>query len=1061
MMRRRFSIGLAACEALWQLGRGAALAILAASAGPLYSQTVLPPGDVATIDFSRLIRPLLSDRCFRCHGPDAEQRQADLRLDRRDVAIDERGVIVPGDPAASELVRRITATDPAERMPPADSGLSLSPEEIAHLTQWIVQGATWREHWSLTPPQRPALPAVSRSEWPRNDIDRFVLAALDERGLQPSAPADPRTLVRRVFLDLTGLPPTPEDVRDFLADERPDSYERLVDRLLASPHYGEHMARYWLDAARYADTHGLHFDNYREIWMYRDWVINAFNDNLPYRDFVIEQLAGDLLPSPTQAQLIATGFCRAHVTTNEGGSIDEEVEVRNVVDRVSTMGTAMMGLTLGCAACHDHKYDPVSQREFYELYAFFNSLEGPAMDGNIKNPPPVLAVPSDDQQQALADADAELARIDSQVAAILDAYEYVEPVADGAENDYDEPTTFVWLDDALPAGARQETSWTFISAAAEAASASAIPVDSDVAPHAGIAVLRRSASGLSQFVFSGVDAPLRVAPDDELFAHVYLDPRDPPQQIMLQWNDGTWEHRASWGADIIPFGEPGTTSRRNMGDLPATGQWIRLAVPAATVGLTGATRINGLALTQFGGTVWWDSIGLVSRHRQATEFHSLAQWISTNAQSKGAGLAEPIQAIFAKETAQWTAAESAAVRRHYLQFVHAPLRPTVAPLNEQRRSAEAARAAIEAAIPTTLVYRETATPRDAYFLRRGQYDQRGDRVERDVPAALPPFPPGATRNRLGLAQWLTSDDHPLPARVAVNRFWQQAFGVGLVKTSEDFGSQGEAPSHPELLDWLAVEFRTSGWDIKHMMRLIVTSATYRQSSQVSAELWASDPENRWLARGPRFRLDAEALRDQALAVSGLLVPTVGGPSVKPPQPGRLWEAVAYPTSDTARFVADVGHERVHRRGLYTFWKRTAVAPQMLTLDAPPRESCIMRRERTNTPVQALLLLNDPQYIEAARHLAAAALGAASATDQRIGYLFERALSRPPTDRETAALERLIATSLDHYQAHPDEAERLVTIGVAPPDAALARPELAAWTIAANVVLNMDEFLTKN
>jgi mono/diheme cytochrome c family protein len=781
--------------------------------------------DQSKISYDRDIRPILADNCFACHGPDAKQRKAKLRLDTRSGALAELRsgghAIVPGKADESVLIERISSDDPSQQMPPKKSGKHLTAAQTELLRRWIADGASYTVHWAFVPPMRHALPKVhSRAETRNgagagNAIDAFIFARLEREGLQPSPQADQVTLIRRVTLDLTGLPPTPAEVDAFLADTSPNAYEQLVDRLLRSPRYGEHMARFWLDAARYGDTHGLHLDNYREMWPYRDWVIKALNDNKPYDRFLIEQLAGDLLPKPTLDQIVATGFNRCHVSTSEGGSIEEEVYVRNVIDRVDTTGTVFLGLTVGCARCHDHKFDPIKTKEFYQFFAFFNSMDGPALDGNAARPAPTVSVPSAEQT-------AQLERLRQAVASIREQI------------------------------------------------------------------------------------------DDE---------------TAQAWH---------------------------------TKEYTRIA----------------------------------------------------------------------------------------------PLCRQIAALDKQRQH-------IEKDIPATLVFKERATPRKAYVLKRGEYDQRSEQVGRDTPRFLPPLPEKAPRNRLGLAQWMLSPDHPLTARVEVNRLWQQCFGTGLVKTSEDFGTQGESPSHPELLDWLAVQFRDDGWNIKAMMKRIVMSATYRQSSRVSKDRLMKDADNRLLSRGPRFRLDAEMLRDQALFVSGLLVEKLGGPSVKPPQPAGLWEAVGYTGSNTKNFVPDRGREKVHRRSMYTFWKRTAPPPQMNTFDAPSRESCLVRRERTNTPLQALLLMNEPQFIEAARTLAERTMKQGGATlEARLVSMFRLTTARRPDAKELTVLTTSYQEHLATYRRDTAKAKQLISVGERKPDATLNASELAAWTMIANLLLNLDEVLSK-
>ncbi len=838
--------------------------------------------------FNRDIRPILSENCFSCHGPDAGQRHAELRLDTAEGALADLGgyhAIVPGKPDESEAYLRIAEHDESMRMPPPDSNRSLSPDQVELVRRWIEQGAPWQGHWAFIPPQRPPAPQASGSDWPTNPVDAFVLPRLEAEGLQPSPEADKLTLIRRVTLDLTGLPPTLEEIDAFTADKSADAYEKLVDRLLASPPYGEQMTRYWLDLARYGDTHGLHLDNQRSIWLYRDWLVQAFNENKPFDEFTIEQLAGDLLPQPTLRQRIATGFNRCNVTTSEGGSIDEEYIVRYAVDRTSTMSTVWMGLTTECAVCHDHKFDPISQKEFYQLYAFFNSTADKAMDGNAQLPPPVVQVPSPEQKAKRKELEEQRAGVEVQIRKELAAIEYSDP---------------------------------------------------------------------------GADEPCRELQPQE---HVCVD-------------------------------------------------------------------------------------------------ESLAVWERLQRAAKAESLPDPVKKYVLADPANRTGEQTKRIREYFLEYVYKPARATFDPLHKQLDDLKKQQEELEKAIPATLVTQELPQPRDAHVLRRGEYDTPQEKVERGVPAVLPPLPGDAPKNRLGLAQWLVSPSHPLTARVTVNRFWQHYFGTGLVKTAEDFGAQGEWPSHPELLDWLAVEFMESGWDVKHMQRLIVTSATYRQSSRITPELYQRDPENRLLARGPRSRMDAEMVRDNALAISGLLVDRIGGPSVKPYQPPGLWEAVGYTTSDTAKFVQDHG-DALYRRSMYTFWKRTSPPPAMLLLDAPSRETCTARRPRTNTPSAALALMNDVQFFEAARGLAERMMNeAGSQPEQRVALGFRLATARPPDPEEVSVLIQQYDAQLAECRKNPEAALKVINTGESKPDESLDPVELAAWTMVANVILNLDETITK-
>ncbi len=1004
------------------------------------------------IDFSRDVRPILSDKCFACHGPDTTKLKGKLRLDVREAAI-KAGAIVPGKPGESELIRRVFAADPAERMPPAASHKTLTAAEKDLLQRWIAGGAEYKAHWAFLAPVRPPLPAVKAAAWPRNPIDHYVLARLEQEGLPPSPEAARTALIRRVTLDLTGLPPTPAEVDAFLADPSPNAYARLVDRLLESPRYGEHMARAWLDAARYGDTHGMHLDNYREMFPYRDWVIGAFNRNLPFNRFLLEQLAGDLLPGATLEQKVATGFLRCHVTTNEGGTIEEEAYVRNVQDRVDTNGIVLFGLTFGCAKCHDHKYDPISQRDYYAIFAFFNNLDGRPMDGNTPQHAPVVRMATPGQAARLEAIDRRLAALQDEIKATALKVRYASAQD---EKLAEEPTLgdYVWLDDGLPAGAKPladgnvNLAWNFVAAPE--------PVVS------GGKSVKLAAKGLQQVVLTDARPGLKVGAGDKLFAYVWLDPKDPPREIMLQWHSSNWLHRAYWGDNVIPWGADNSPERLKMGGLPARGQWVRLEVEAARVGIKPGTTINGWAYTQHGGTAYWDKGGLKTRLPQSDRpYDTLSAWIGAQKALGGAGLPKPVAAAVKVPRDKRNQGQKTLLLEYFLEHGFAGSRAAIAPLQNQQAALQAEKASIEKATPTTLVFKERMELRPAFLLKRGEYDRKGEKVERATPAFLPPLSADAPKNRLGFARWLTDPKHPLTARVAVNRFWQQFFGTGLVRTAEDFGSQGEPPSHPELLDWMAVQFVADGWDVKTTVKRIVTSATYMQSSKVTKDRLARDPHNRLLSRGPRFRLDAEMLRDQALFVGGLLVEKVGGPSVKPPQPPGLWEAVAFTGSNTGIFKADKGHEKVHRRSMYTFWKRTAHPPQMGTLDAPSREACTVRRERTNTPLQALLMMNEQLFVEAARGLATRALREVPADEiTRLRWMFRVVTARQPDDVELAILRDALREHLAKYRNDPKAAQALIRVGETAPDPTLNGEELAAWTMIGNLVLNLDEVVNR-
>ncbi|HRF00769.1 MAG TPA: PSD1 and planctomycete cytochrome C domain-containing protein [Pirellulaceae bacterium] len=1003
-----------------------------------------------TISFNRDIRPILSDKCFACHGFDAKTREADLRLDVPEGAYDpSRGsaAVVPGDPAASELWIRINETDPDLRMPPATSHKELKGEELATIRAWIEQGAKYERHWSFEPIVRHPLPNLGADEL--SPIDTWLLARLKGLGLGFSPEADRETLLRRVAFALTGLPPTLEERRLYLEDQEPGAYERMVDRYLESPAYGEEMARHWLDVARYADTHGMHLDNERQTWAYRDWVVGAFNRNLSFDRFTIEQLAGDLLPEPTQDQLIATGFNRCNVTTSEGGSIDDELIYRYAVDRTSTTIQAWMGLTGGCAVCHDHKFDPLSTREFYSMYAFFHSAADPAMDGNALLTPPILKIESPEMKQRVAELEARLAEVDRRIAEIALGVSYVDP-ATLDPRPAAETTEAIWFDDAFPEGnlvASPGHPPTFVDDAGGAAVFS------------GSKALRRQDAGLAQDVWSEAKVPLSLPAGGVLFAYVRIDPNDPPKTLMLQFHRDGWQHRAVWGDyDAIPWGAAGTTEKVHLGELPAAGEWVRLEVPLATVGLAPGERLTGFALTQFGGTVWWDKVGVTGSFDPASDpTRSYLAWRPTQTQSP-----VPAELLTGGEVADDS--EDAALRRRYLSEVCVTTKEAFAePVAERQRLSDERKQAIESA-PGTFVFRDLAAPRSSFVMMRGAYDKPGEGVEPATPAILPPLVkanPEGRATRLDLARWLVADEHPLTARVAVNRFWQQFFGTGLVKTSYDFGSQGEAPSHPELLDMLALDFRESGWDIKRLVRTLLLTRAFRQSSYVTPQLLTIDPTNRLLARGPRYRLDAEQIRDNALALSGLLVRKMGGVGTKPYQPDNIWEPVGFAGSNTRFYQRDSG-EALYRRSIYVFLKRTAPPPFMSNFDAPNREQSCSLRERSNTPLQALQLMNDVQHVEAAKLLGQRAMReGGTETDERIRWLFLTVLAREAEADELAIVRQQFDGHLERYRSDLDAAKRLMTQGEMPADAELDAAESAAWTLVANLMLNLDETLTRN
>jgi len=1008
--------------------------------------------------FNRDIRPILTDNCFACHGFDASKRKGDLRLDQVEGATAvHKGhqAVKGGDLAASELWRRINEADPKQKMPPPETGKKLKPEQIALVRRWIEGGAVYQKHWAFEAPVRPEIPSVKHGAWPRNEIDRFILATLESKQLEPSPEASRETLVRRVTLDLTGLPPTPAEVDQFVGDRRPDAYERLVDRLLESPAYGEQMARHWLDVARYGDTHGLHLDNERSLWPYRDWVVSAFNSNLSFDQFTIWQLAGDLLPNPTREQLIASGFNRCNVSTSEGGAIDEEFQVRYAVDRVETTSTAFLGLTMGCAVCHDHKLDPILQKEFYGVFSIFNNLDEHAMDGNALLPPPMMKLPSPEQEKQVAKLRHRAEDLEKQLSATAAGLEYVDPA--GLTNvARPDPKEMVWIDDDFPPKADAKVQ--------EGAEGPRWVKGADVPVFSGERALELAGKGLQQISYAHCAGPLTVGAGSRLFAYVYLDPRDPPKAIMLQYHTEDWRARANWGdEDAIPFGAKGTTEKVQIGALPETGKWVRLEVEAAQLGLTPGTKISGMAFTQVDGKAYWDKAGMLFTDDPARNpALSFVAWEkSERAAGDKSGAPKELGELLKRNSDALKDDDRKKLLQFYLESVYRDPESKLPPLRAEIKSVKEKSEAVEKAEPATMISKELDKPRPTWVLVRGQYDKHGDPVGPGVPSILPPLPPSEVTNRLTFARWLVEPKHPLTARVTINRFWQQFFGIGIVKTAEDFGSKGEWPSHPDLLDWLATEFMGSGWDLKHMVRLMVTSATYRQDSKVTPKLFQADPENRLLARGPRYRLDAEELRDYALEVSGLLDRQMGGRGVHPYQPGGIWEAVGYTSSNTAKYSQDHG-EALYRRSLYIFWKRTAPPPSMTTFDAPSREKCCARRERTDTPLQALLTMNDPEYFEAARHLGYRMLRECGTTDaDRLRNGFRLVTARPPSQKESDILAETLKSERTRYEGDVDAAQKAISAGESPVPNDVPPAELAAYTMVANLLLNLDEAVTKN
>jgi hypothetical protein len=995
-----------------------------------------------TVEFNRDIRPIFSDKCFACHGPDAGNRKTKMRLDQETgakIALHGGRIsIVPGNSAKSEVYRRISADNKAVRMPPAWAGKDkLSAKEIDLVRRWIDQGANWEAHWSFIAPKTPAIPISKWKDWPQNPIDNFVAQRLELEGLRPSPEADRATLIRRVTLDLTGLPPTPAEVQSFERDGSPAAYEKVVDRLLASPPYAERMAFRWMEAARYADTNGYQMDGSRDMWRWRDWVIQAFADNMPFNEFTVDQLAGDLLPNPTLDQKIATAFNRNHRTNAEGGIVPEEFRVEYVVDRAATTSTVWLGLTMGCARCHDHKYDPITQKDFYSFFAFFNNVPEKGLVYNFGNDEPYIKAPTPAEQTRLTALDDNVASAQrrwnvlqpkiqkaqqkwektvlksgsadwnieeglvyrqSEKPVSFDGKRFIE-TADGsfADFDYLEPFTFAaWVKPDSPNGAILSHSEDYFEGSGH-----------------GLYVLNGKLR--LHVVFRWTDIGMRIGSAKPLKLHEW-------QHVAVTY-DGK---RKASGVRMYVDGKPVETTIL-FDDL----SWPMKAKRPFRIGAGGGMRFQG-------------EIAGVRVYKVAL----------TAEQAAVVATKQTIEEIVPIKPAERTKTQADKLRFCFLATA-AP--KNVAAAQSNLRGAQAERDRFYATIPTVMVMEDTPKPREAFVLKRGAYDAHGDRVTARVPMVLPPLPPGAPNNRLGLAKWLVDRKNPLTARVTVNRFWQMYFGTGLVKTVDDFGSQGEWPAYRDLLDWLATDFMDTGWNVKAMQKLIVMSAAYRQSSKADPQLLERDPENRLLARGPRLRLGPEVIRDQALAVSGLLVEKIGGPSVKPYQPPGLWQELA----GGKGYEPDKG-DGLYRRSLYTYWKRTVAPPFMMNFDSPNRETCTVRETRTNTPLQALNLMNDETFLEASRRLAERVMTEGGATlRERIDYLYRLALARDAKPKE----EQVIAATLDKFEqkftANPNAAAQYLSYGDSPRNSHLQVSELAAYTTIASLVLNLNETVTKD
>jgi hypothetical protein len=1039
------------------------------------------------VDFNRDIRPILSDTCFTCHGPDEQTQQAGLRLDTKEGTFADRGgyqVIIPGKASESRLFQRVSAKEESLRMPPPTADRKLTQHQIDLLRRWIDEGARWETHWAYAPPKRSALPALKNPAWAKNPIDVFVLARLEREGRKPSPEADKTTLLRRLSFDLTGLPPTTAELDTFLSDASPDAYEKQVDRLLRSPRYGERMAMQWLDLSRYADTHGYHIDSHRDMWHWRDWVIDSFNRNLPFDQFTTQQLAGDLLPNATPEQKLATGFSRNHMINFEGGAIPEEYQTEYVVDRVETTSAVWMAMTMGCARCHDHKYDPIRQKDFYRFFAFFNTIPEKGLDGTMGNAQPMIQLPSATQA-------VELKRLKQEIKLREEA------LPEGTVNPlFDKWQTETWHESpnlsALPAREGLVAHYEF---------------DGHLSDTSGHYYHGRVLRGDVTFGQNAVGLGGEFNGETHLsFGNIAGFERTDPFSIAFWFNKGgaagqelgllqklDSSHRRGYELTFdgsVPVGDLKRGSYFYVRLLSSpeecvevrTKERVKMGILQHLVlNYDGSGKASGMRLFLDGKPIAVE----VLKHRLSGSIQNSSSLEIGNkdlgnayrgnlddlriyrrelspAEIEQLSLHHPIRALLSADSRKLNENQKKARREklkdYFLTYdAPEPNRSSYAELTQLKKE----KAALDKVVPTSMVMEEMEKARETHVLGRGDYRNLGEKVQPGVPSSLPPLPAGAPLNRLSLARWLCDPSHPLTARVAVNRYWQMYFGYGIVKTAEDFGSQGEAPVHAELLDWLATEFVQTGWDIKRTQRLIVTSAAYRQSSHVTPALVEKDPENRLLARGPRFRLPAEMVRDNALAASGLLNGEIGGPSVLPYQPKGLWEEMAFGDVFSAQTYAQSKGKDLYRRSMYTFWKRTVPPPSLATFDAPDREKCTARRALTNTPLQALVLMNDPTYVEAARALAQRTLlEAGGSAAKRIQFAFRQATGRKASPDEIQLLSSLAQKQEALYRRDKQRASELVHVGESPANAKLNPSELAAWTVVASSILNLDETITK-
>lgn len=1124
---KRFAAPSAASTGLSALILGMALVAVAGCKGKVSSAAH------GKVDFNQDVQPILASNCFSCHGPDTAARKAGLRLDVAETALSKRqgkpDVIVPGHPEKSELIKRIESRDTHYRMPFASDGDAkpMKPEEIAVLKQWIAEGAHYRPHWAFEKPSRPLLPALKDAAWVSTPVDAFVLARLEKEGLHPSPEADKATLIRRVTLDLTGLLPTPAETRAYMSDSSPQAYEHLVDRLLASPGYGEQRARYWLDYARYADTYGIHYDDHRNIWPYRDYVIKAFNSNKPFDHFTKEQIAGDLLPAHDLDAVIASGYIRAGVSSNEGGAIPEELKFNIARERAEAYGATFMGLTVGCAVCHDHKYDPTTQKDFYQLTAFFNNIDELPYNSDRPNWAPVLRIPQpqrmDTYRQVFSQRSDLKSRLDSMR---LQEHKLIQHWLETKQNlpqpvSTDRLLLRLRLDEgggevlknsapnaqpaSFPIGRFQpqwgETTWLWPDFRMDNLTKVMFGQAGDFEwnqPFSGggwfmvRAAPNITATKINGALIAKMDTTLQNrgwdlsidqgivsvdivngAPMLEAAPKKPLKKKPKPPKIAARLMSKLKEKPAK--VEKLRWPEIKGSAIRVSTALPVIreDQWQHIFFTYDGSGSAAGVRIY-IDGTPMQTSVLSDTLARSTIRTQAplqlgwrypdknpakeTRYQDMRLYgrVLQPEETKRLLFEDYVAEVATRPMGKWDRDQWHTVSLFYFNNVDAEARR----IQDHIRQLNSELDKLSDGGSYSLVSEEKPTVAYAHILNRGIYSARTQRVEADTPHYLPPLPAGLPHNRLGLAEWTVSPENPLTARVTVNRMWNEVFGAGLMETTEDFGIMGQRPSNPALLDWLAVEFRESGWDVKHMYKLLVMSAAYRQSAKSTPEQMNKDPRNLLLAHGPRFRMDAEELRDIALQSSGLLVNKVGGPSAKPYQPAQVWETVSYTASDTLDYDQGRGEE-LYRRSLYTYWKRMAMQPNMDAFDATPRDTVCTRRQRTDTPLQALVTMNDPQWVEASRALAERVIREGGrGTADRLHFLGELVLSHPPSPRMEQVLEQSYKEMQEHYASDAAAAQSLVSVGDSRRASGIPAPELAAWTMVVSEMLNLDEALNK-